>query len=144
MFTIRKKFTVEYAHQLDSSFSPSCSENIHGHQGVIEIFFSSGYLNEDGMVIDFGKVKEYIKDYIMSFDHALIVSKKLISKYSELEKHNKKLKVVDYNPTAEAMAEDIFNHIKELMKNVLQSHLWLSKVRFHETATGYAEYEENH
>ena len=142
MFTIRKLFKVEYAHQLDSAFSSLCSENIHGHQGVIEVFFGSGYLNSDGMVIDFGKVKEYIKDYIMSFDHSLIVSKKLISKYPELKKHNKKLKVVDYNPTAEAMAEDIFNNIKELMKDILQSHLWLEKVRFHETDTGYAEYFE--
>ena len=142
MFTIRKLFKVEYAHQLDSAFSSLCSENIHGHQGVIEVFFQSGYLNNDGMVIDFGLVKEKIKDYIMSFDHALIVSEKLISKHPGLKKHNKKLKIVNYNPTAEAMSYDIYQNIIKLMPNTLSSSLWLQKVRFHETDTGYAEYSE--
>lgn len=143
MFIVRKLFKVEYAHQLDGAFSSCCSENIHGHQGVIEVFFGSGFLNDDAMVIDFGLIKERIKDYIMSFDHALIVSEKLISKHPGLKKHNKKLKIVNYNPTAEAMAYDIYQNIEKLMSKILGPHLWLQKVRFHETDTGYAEYSKD-
>jgi len=147
MFTIRKKFAIEYAHILDSAFSSCCSDTIHGHSGIIEVFFGSGFLNDDGMVIDFGLIKEKIKPYIMSFDHALIISNKknqelLKKRQADLHYFNKNLKIVQYNPTAENMAKDIYDNIKELMSDILNSHLWLIKVRFHETSSGWAEWSE--
>ena len=141
MFIVRKKFKIEYAHQLDDAFSSDCSKNIHGHSGIIEIFLKSNDLNIDGMVIDFGKIKFLIGDYIKSFDHALIISEKFISKYPSLKEHNEKLKIVKYNPTAEEMARDIYQYVKRVLdQENFYSGKMLYKVRFHETDTGYAEY----
>lgn len=159
MYTIRKKFKVEYAHVLDSAYSKACSDTIHGHSGVIEVFFQSKNLNDDGMVIDFGLIKEKIGNYISSFDHSLIISKKMnenlfTNKLIKLIHFNKNLKIVDYNPTAENMAKDIFQTIKKILKpeseikesksDIVKMYTCLSKVRFHETDTGYAEYSDDY
>ncbi len=135
-YEIRKLFKVEYSHQLSSCFSTACSDSIHGHSGKIEVIFRSEELNKDRMVIDFGEVKSLIGEYIDSFDHALIMPNTMDEKYlSVLSAFNKKMKIVDYNPTAEAMAKDIYDTIKEKISCV-------HKVIFHETDTGWASYEE--
>lgn len=97
----------------------------------MELFFKSEKLNEDGMVIDFGLVKDICKKIINKFDHSLI-----------LDIGDKSCKTLRKNaiifkspPTAECMAKYFFDRIKKEI-NIL------SKVRVHETDTGWAEYEE--
>jgi len=144
MYRIRKQFKVEYAHQLVHAFSRVCSDTIHGHSGIIEIFLKSEELNQDGMVIDFGEVKQLIKEYIDSWDHALVISQDMSEEYIEALQFNKKLKIVNYNPTAENMAKDIFDNVRRLLEPIsIRNDHWfkLEKVRIHETDTGYAEYE---
>ena len=136
MYTIRKLFRFEMAHQLSEAYSTACSEQIHGHSYVCEVFFK-GELDHTGMIIDFGEVKAKIKDYIDSWDHSLVMPKDMPKEYLEcLARFNKNLRIVDYNPTAEAMAKDMYETIKKDIPQV-------SKVRLHETATGWAEYEED-
>ena len=136
MYTIRKLFRFEMAHQLSKAYSTACSEQIHGHSYVCEIFLKSDQLDETGMVVDFGEIKAKIGDYINSWDHSLVMPTDMPSEYLDmLAKYNVKLRKVNYNPTAEAMAKDMYNTIK---KDVPQ----LLKVRLHETVTGWAEYEE--
>ena len=53
MYTIRKKYRVEYAHQLKNAFTECCFKTIHGHSGVVELFFSSESLDQNNMVVDF-------------------------------------------------------------------------------------------
>jgi len=98
------------------------------------LFFSSEKLNVDGMVIDFGEVKDKLNDYIDSWDHAMILSDKDNLAKGIFPK-DMKVKFVPYNPTAENMAEAMYYYIKDEIPE-------LSKVRLHETATGYAEYSE--
>jgi 6-pyruvoyltetrahydropterin/6-carboxytetrahydropterin synthase len=129
MFTIRKQFKFEAAHVLDSSFS-KCCQQIHGHSYRVELFFRSKDLNADGMVMDFGEVKEKIAHIIGQFDHAMIVGPKNSSVV-----HGQRLQLC-VNPTAENMARDFFDTIKKLIPQ-------LCKVRVHETDTGYAEYERD-
>ena len=143
MYTIRKIYKVEYAHQLKSAYSACCHETIHGHSGVIEVFFSSEIPDKNGMVIDFGEVSTLIKKYIMdNFDHVLILPDSFNKKYLEyLKRYNKKLIITGFNPTAENFCQwlywDIFNLIKPLG---IKRKFFFDKVRFHETETGYAEY----
>jgi 6-pyruvoyl-tetrahydropterin synthase len=145
MYQIRKKYLVEYAHQLHDAYTKCCYETIHGHTGTIELFFCSEALDHNDMVIDFGEISSIVKAYIeKSLDHALIVPKTFEPAYVEcLKQFNKKLIVVDNNPTAEYFAESIYWDIKELLEPILKKHnrvFWLQKVRFHETQTGYAEF----
>lgn len=145
MFTIRKTYKVEYAHQLKKAYSSCCYETIHGHSGVIEVFLSSLVLDENEMVIDFGEISSLIKKYLMdTFDHALIIPDTMDPDYIEcLKKHNKKLVITNKNPTAEYFCEKMFDEIKTLLAPIIKrssDSFKLKKVRFHETETGYAEY----
>ena len=136
MFTVRKKFTVEMAHQLERSYSQSCTDCIHGHSYIIELFFTVAVLNDDGMVIDFGQVKEICKPIIDQFDHALVLPRSLGLLYGvALSKACHKLMLVDSNPTAEWMVWHLWKQIYPLIPS-------LSKVRIHETSTGWAEFSK--
>lgn len=136
MYTIRKKFKFEMAHQLSDAYSKCCSEQIHGHSYICELFFTARVLDKSGMVVDFGEVKAKIKDYIDSWDHCLVMPGTMPEDYIKtLIKYNKNIKVVEYNPTAENMAKDMYIQIKFIIPQ-------LSKVRLHETDTGWAEYYE--
>lgn len=135
MFTIRKKFRVEMAHQLIDSYTKACRLQ-HGHSYIIEVFLSGKELDSTGMLVDFTKISDKIKPYIMSWDHCLVMNEESAEEYLDmLKKYNCNMKIVPYNPTAENMAKDMFDTIK---KEIPQ----LSKVRVHETETGWAEYYE--
>jgi 6-pyruvoyltetrahydropterin/6-carboxytetrahydropterin synthase len=139
MYKIRKQYKIEYAHQLTSAHSKVCTETIHGHSATIELFFTDDCLDEDGMVIDFGKVDSIVNDYIYKWDHALIMSSYADPHYLEiLELNNVKLRVIPYNPTAENMAKHMYIHICDLLaKHEVPN---ISSIRFHETDSGWAEY----
>jgi len=135
-FVIRKQFKFEGAHQLFTSFSECCNQQIHGHSYVVDVFFMSNKLNKDGMVIDFGEIKSKINKYMNSWDHAIVMPRMFPKEYIDmLKKHNKKIMIVDYNPTAENMAKYMYEYISDKIPETL-------KVRVSETATGFAEYCE--
>lgn len=131
MFQIRKKFRFEAAHVLESSYSKKCG-NLHGHSIVVEVFCQSGELNEDGMVVDFGKLKEIIKPLLDQIDHSIILDS--TSDYCD-KVHPTSTFLVHFNPTAENLAKLIYQYTKDRILSV-------SKVRVHETETGFAEYWE--
>ena len=136
MYTIRKKVKFEMSHVLNTSYSKACQQ-IHGHSYILEIFLRSNKLNADEMVMDFGEIKKYLWKIINRFDHKMVVSEAhdLAPKFADLAFAGMDgIMFVPYNPTAEAMAKDIF---MELSCNI-QS---LYKVRLHETDTGYAEFK---
>jgi 6-pyruvoyltetrahydropterin/6-carboxytetrahydropterin synthase len=132
MYIIRKVLKFEAAHVLDSSYS-KCCQQIHGHSYLVELYFQAKKLNKDGMVIDFGLVKEVAGELIERFDHAIIVSGLYCDKFTDPTSPSSKVRIVFYNPTAENMARDFYNKIKRKIPK-------LFKVRVHETTTGWAEY----
>lgn len=135
MYTVRKLFKFEAAHQLASAYSRACSETVHGHSYRVEVFFRSRNLDANGMVIDFGAVTDMIKAIIMHWDHALIVPASFgKNRITALRRTNKKLYVSAENPTAEWMAKHLYDTIRAVYPVLLY------KVRVHETDTGYAEY----
>lgn len=143
MFRIRKQFKFEMAHQLSHAYSACCSDTIHGHSYLLEVFFK-GPLDDTGMVIDFGEVSKEFKRYIDDeWDHALVMPADMDQEYIDvLNKYNKKLRLVSYNPTAERMAEDIYKVFECILEGINKDHL-LERVRIHETATGWAEYKDD-
>lgn len=147
MYTIRKQFRIEYSHQLDNAYSKACSDTIHGHSGVVELFIQSVDLLEDGMVVDFGKIKSMLNDCIMKYDHALIMPSSIAlgkpDYIKELFLNNKNLIITDGNPTAENLSriicEEVRVELDNSWENASQVHL---TVRFHETTSGFAQYSE--
>lgn len=144
MFVIRKEFKFEMSHQLEKAYSASCTDCIHGHSYVCELFLTAKELDDSGMVIDFGLVKRYLEDYIQTWDHALVLPKALYSKYTVYKPFrlgNTKIIKTDYNPTAEEMSRDMFNYIKKVLK-AHSPQIAVKAVRLHETKSGWAEYSE--
>jgi 6-pyruvoyltetrahydropterin/6-carboxytetrahydropterin synthase len=67
---LKKEFTFDAAHRL-VNYHGRC-ENLHGHtyRMAVEI---SGSPDEEGMIVDFVKVKEIVKSEIISkFDHSYL------------------------------------------------------------------------
>lgn len=135
MYMVRKLFKFEAAHQLASAVSVACFETIHGHSYRVELFLASPGLDTNGMVLDFGGMchfKTWLLDY---FDHALFIPAVFPLAYIEaLRTYNVKLRVVEANPTAEWMARFIAADAERRFPGMV------TKVRVHETDTGYAEY----
>lgn len=145
MFKIRKKFRFEASHRLYQSYSKKCQQ-LHGHSYVVEVFLQSEKLNEDGMVIDFGFLKDRFKDLIDRFDHSQIISIKdpLLDQLSGIEIENQKdfgIIVFNENPTAEFFAKYFYEQFKTALNNT-ENNVEIASVRIHETETGWAEYSE--
>lgn len=161
MYTIRKKFKFEAAHQLASSFSDLCHENLHGHSYVLEVFLQGKTLNKDGMLMDFGELKHLTSPLLEQFDHALMLPSSfrtdadtLVSNdlgtnlliqnrrqlFDAAKKTTKHFFEWEGNPTAESMAKYFFDKINDAVEIATDKRVTVAKVRVHETETGWAEY----
>jgi 6-pyruvoyltetrahydropterin/6-carboxytetrahydropterin synthase len=146
MYSIRKQFKFEASHQLNGAYSKACTDCIHGHSYIVEVFFKSKNLNKDGMVIDFGEISDILNGLIQTYDHALFIPESFGEEYINiLKKYNseKKLHICKTNPTAENMARWMYESIKLALDDIFKgAPELLHSVRVHETRTGWAEYSE--
>lgn len=137
---VTKKFDFEMAHALD--WHEGKCKNLHGHTYKL-IITLKGEINQDlfqtnnGMVIDFGTVKEVVKSLVVDrFDHCTM----LYDKSPMLEHITKidflKLEKVPFQPTA----ENLVLFIKDIINNALPSFAILQKVILFETETSSAEW----
>jgi 6-pyruvoyltetrahydropterin/6-carboxytetrahydropterin synthase len=97
MYSVTKRLEVSGAHSLTLPYESKCT-NLHGHNWVIEVTCKRETLDENGMVVDFAK----IKDVVMQLDHAFIND------------------VVHVNPTAENIAKWIHDQIPYCTKVSVQ------------------------
>ena len=141
---IRKLFKFENAHIVRNCTSRRCSFSLHGHSYKVEVKLSSNFLDNGEMVMDFGLMKLYIKDFIDSFDHAITLWNKDNKEYIEFAKRfSERWVMLPVNPTAEQFSRVFFliiDRILELMEfNNGEKEVKLYSVIVHETDTGYAE-----
>ena len=145
---IRKEFRVESAHIVRNCTSERCSNSIHGHSAVIELFFESDQLDNAQMVMDFGLMKTSIKQFIDSMDHCYLLCDKDKPEFKEfITKECDRYIVMPFNPSAEMLSLYIFKNVSNILEltnlaNGEQS-VKLKAVRYHETVTGYAECNED-
>lgn len=144
MFTIMKKFRIETAHVLNpGAYTKDCCDTIHGHSYEIGVFLRCQTCNAHGVVLDFGELKAKVKPWLDRFDHGLIIPAQRWEGWSRevqkfMREENRKLIFFPCDPTAEAMARDLFEFIKGLGQP-FEGLLW--KVRVKETESAWAEYE---
>lgn len=98
MFYVSKRMEIAGAHRLSLSYDSKCS-HLHGHNWIVTVHCRSSKLNRDGMVCDFTNIKKMIHDRL---DHAFLNE------------------VVDFNPTAENIAEWICGQIENCFKVEVQ------------------------
>lgn len=119
---VSKEFTFDAAHHLHS-YEGKC-KNLHGHTYKV-IFGLSGFVDDRGLMIDFGDIKEIWKHEIeILLDHRYL---------------NETLPLM--NTTAENMVVWIYEKMEEALKNRQEQYdgARVEFVRLYETPTSYAE-----
>ncbi|MBP3224320.1 MAG: 6-carboxytetrahydropterin synthase [Campylobacter sp.] len=146
---IRKMYEFENAHIVRFCGSQRCRQSIHGHSYKCEVLLSSNYLDNAGMVYDFGYMKLGIRDLIDSFDHATTIFSGESDEYkNDLKKYSARWIEIPQNASAEQFARIFFILIRRLlelseMKNG-EREVRLHSIIVHETSTGYAQcFEED-
>jgi 6-pyruvoyltetrahydropterin/6-carboxytetrahydropterin synthase len=121
---VSKEFTFDAAHHLHC-YEGKC-KNLHGHTYKV-VFGISGYVDEIGLAIDFGDIKEIWKHEIEIYlDHRYL---------------NETLPPM--NTTAENMVVWIFEKMEEALRTEERTKKYndarVELVRLYETPTSYAE-----
>jgi 6-pyruvoyltetrahydropterin/6-carboxytetrahydropterin synthase len=134
MYKISKTISFAYGHRL-LDYKGKC-ENLHGHNGRLEVTLKAKSLDGEKMVADFTALGSAVKDWLdVNFDHKVILCARDPLLKTLRDSGQVCFETRD-NPTAEIMAELVFNEVKKLGLSV-------SKVRFWETDTSMASYQED-
>ena len=117
--------------------------NFHGHRYKVLVSAAPVYtksLDKVGRVVDFSVIKEYCGAWLdANYDHKFLIyekhpilkDKKLVNKLKRVG-----LKVINYNPTAENMAEHLFTIFEE----ILRDYVCITEVTVYETPNCFATY----
>jgi 6-pyruvoyltetrahydropterin/6-carboxytetrahydropterin synthase len=110
------------AHQL-RGYKGKC-ENLHGHNYKIEIYARGRELDNIGLLVDFGELKDAADEVVQYLDHRNI---------NELAPFD-----VELNPSAENLARYI---LERVAARVGDERVKVYKVRCYETPTSVATYQ---
>ena len=101
MFELKVVTHFSAAHQL-KMVAKKC-ENLHGHNWKIEICVAGETLNNAGVLVDFGELKQHVSEIMVRLDHKFL---------NELDYFN------DYNPpSSENIARYIANSLRTQLNN---------------------------
>ncbi len=133
MHKIKKTFHVAYGHRL-LNYKGKC-ENLHGHNGVVEVTLKAAKLNHEKMVMDFTELGRKMKTWLdENLDHKVILAK-ADPLAPVLTKQGQLCYLTADNPTAEILAKLIFDTAKAMK-------LPVDEVAFWETPTSMASYRK--
>lgn len=131
MFTVSREFSFCYGHRL-LNYQGKCA-HLHGHNGIVRIILRSNELNSQGMVLDFGDLKQSIGAWIEeNLDHQMILDQN-DPFVPILKEMNEPMFLMDSNPTAENLAKIIFDQ-------AVAMGIPVDSVRFWETEKCCAEF----
>jgi 6-pyruvoyltetrahydropterin/6-carboxytetrahydropterin synthase len=99
-------------------------ENLHGHNYKVEIYARGRELDNIGLLVDFGELKEAADEVVLYLDHRNI---------NELKPFDEEL-----NPSAENLARYI---LERVASRVADQRVQVYKVRCFETPTSVATYQ---
>jgi 6-pyruvoyltetrahydropterin/6-carboxytetrahydropterin synthase len=120
MFTLCVKDSFAAAHRL-IGYEGKC-EDLHGHNFVVEAFFSGGKLGDDGLLVDFKILKDYLKGVLDNLDHKYL---------------NEITFFIERASSAEYIALYIFGEVEKQMKG---GAAFLKEIRVWESDKAYAAY----
>lgn len=131
MYKVTKEIEFCYGHRLMNYDGP-CSR-VHGHNGKVEIEIKGENLDDRSMVRDFSDIKHEVKSWIDNkIDHTMLLREDdpLVEVFRE---QGEPFYLMEKNPTAESIAELIYNYASEKYS--------VSKITLWETSTSHATYK---
>ncbi len=142
---ITKEIEIDMGHRVPNHKS-KC-KNIHGHRYKIEVGVDDKVIttkgtSDEGMVIDYGDLKEVMMEIIDTpFDHSFTVyhDDEFFEIYWQLFRQNQKINFVNFIPTAENLAKYWYELLKE---ELLNKNIKIAHVKVWETPTSTATYKK--
>jgi len=135
MYAVTKLIHFCYGHRL-LNYEGKCRD-LHGHNGKVEIELASERLDARGMVWDFNEIKRSIQTWIdRELDHKMLLNRRdpiLLP----LQRAGEPVFIMERNPTAEAIAQLIFEY-------AASEGFPVSAVRLWETESSCAAYSSPH
>ncbi len=137
MISCTRKISFDAGHRV-VGHGGKCKD-LHGHRYTIEATFETEILDDLGMVIDFGDIKEILGTWIdKNWDHTMILSrddKELGENIARIT--NQQIYYIDSNPTAENIALYLINKIcPQIFAN---TKLKCKKIKLHETPNCFVQ-----
>lgn len=131
MFSVTKRIEFCYGHRL-LNYDGIC-RHPHGHNAVVEIDIHAEALDTRNMVADFSDIKRIVKGWIdRELDHKMILRED-DPLADVLRKMGEPVFLLDSNPTAERIAQLLYDVSRE-------QGLPVSRVTVWETPTSWATY----
>lgn len=132
-YKIKKTFHVAYGHRL-LNYKGKC-ENLHGHNGVVEVMLKTSELNSDRMVMDFTELGRTMKTWLdENLDHKVILAQD-DPLAAVLKAQGQACFLTAENPTAEILAKLVYDTAAAMGLPVCKAIFW-------ETPTSMASYKE--
>ncbi|MCQ2350719.1 MAG: 6-carboxytetrahydropterin synthase [Paludibacteraceae bacterium] len=130
MFKVKNIIEFDSAHYL-SGYNGKCA-NIHGHRYKLVATLCSEELQKDGhtrgMVEDFSKIKEILKEVEAFFDHKLLIEDNEDGRSTKKALENLpnafSIVMTPFRPTCEEMSRYIYNMLKSKGLNVSEVELF--------------------
>ena len=122
MYCVTKRLDFCYGHRLLNH--KGVCRHLHGHNAMVEIDVTSATLDAGDMVVDFADIKNALKTWIdRELDH------KMILRHDDpmvevLRAQGEPVYTIDANPTAERLAQLIFETASGLGFSVSAVRLW--------------------
>jgi 6-pyruvoyltetrahydropterin/6-carboxytetrahydropterin synthase len=149
-YRICKTIEIENGHML--SKHPDNCKYPHGHSRLVELILEADELDGNDMVCDFFVLKDALRAFLESFDHAMCMNTQ-DRMYKAFKKAygDRIIGFTKQDPTTEVVAKLIFDRVKDSLakylrkgsvKYPLSEGVRLRRVRLWETSTCWAEYEE--
>ena len=140
---ITKEIEFDMGHRVP--YHKSKCKNPHGHRYKIKVKLEGDIIDlegesENGMVMDFSDIKSILMKEVDGWlDHGFMYWDKdeEMKKFFDINRNFKSVQV-SFTPTAENIAQFLFEHLKPKYKNVFDNNLKLIEVKLWETPTSVA------
>jgi 6-pyruvoyltetrahydropterin/6-carboxytetrahydropterin synthase len=148
-YFVSKEVEFDAGHRVPNHAS-KC-RNPHGHRYKVRATFTGALVNrsgasDEGMVIDFGDISTMLQEHVHDvYDHGFIVYendllKEALLNFGEESETRYKIVVVDWIPTAENMAKEIFEDLYPEVTELYGEQVSLYRIDVHETPKSVATY----
>ena len=124
MFTITKEFAFSASHVLAGLPEGHQCGRLHGHNYVVEVELAADVLDATGFVLDYGELAPFKRWVDDTLDH----------------RHLNDVLPHLANPSAELLAQELYDVARRLPAQSTSSNWWLAAVRVRETPKTCAEY----
>jgi 6-pyruvoyltetrahydropterin/6-carboxytetrahydropterin synthase len=122
MYRVTREIHFCYGHRL-LNYDGKC-RHLHGHNGRALITLEAPKLDEKGMLVDFGEIKQKVQKWIdENLDHNMLLCR-LDPILPLLQERGERVFVMDENPTAENIARMIYERARAAKLPVVEVLLW--------------------